>query len=145
MSWTGGCLCGAIRYEADVADTENWYCHCRMCQKAAGSVVATSAIVPKARLRITQGEPKFYRSSRFVERGFCSNCGSPLFFRPVNEDWLSIQSGTLDDPGLAPPPGPLWCRELDQLAEDRGQPEKRTHSGGRIRLKSLPLLAAQPA
>jgi len=55
MTWTGGCLCGAIRYEAEVATAENWYCHCRMCQKATGSVVSTSAIVPKAQLRITRG------------------------------------------------------------------------------------------
>lgn len=64
MIWTGGCLCGDIRYEADEAETENWYCHCRMCQKATGSVVSSSAIVPKASLRITQGEPKFFQSYR---------------------------------------------------------------------------------
>jgi hypothetical protein len=105
MTWKGGCLCGAVRYEASVSASENWYCHCRMCQKASGSVVSTSAIVPKSRLRITRGDPKYYRSSRSVERGFCSNCGSPMFFRPVNEEWISIQSGTLDDPELAPPEG----------------------------------------
>ena len=102
-TWTGGCLCGAIRYQATPAKSENWYCHCRMCQRWAGSVVATSAIIPKQNLRITKGEPKYYQSSSHVERGFCSDCGSPLIFRPVKEDWLAIQSGTLDDPEVAPP------------------------------------------
>ena len=42
MNLTGGCLCGAIRYEAKVSASENWYCHCRMCQKSTGSVVSIS-------------------------------------------------------------------------------------------------------
>lgn len=105
MKWTGGCLCGEIRFEAEVTEPENWYCHCRMCQRATGSVVSSSAVVPKAGLRITSGAPKYYRSSEFVERGFCPDCGSPLFFSPLNEDWLSVLTGTLDDPELAPPHG----------------------------------------
>ena len=105
MRWTGGCLCGAVRFEADVTATENWYCHCRMCQRSTGSVVSSSAIVPKSKLRMTKGTPKFYRSSKHVERGFCPDCGSSMFFRPVRENWLSIFTGTLDDPELAPPQG----------------------------------------
>ena len=126
MTWTGGCLCGAVRYEAKVSASENWYCHCRMCQKSTGSVVSTSAIVPKAQLRIIKGDPKFYQSSRSVERGFCANCGSPLFFRPANEDWISILSGTLDDPELAPPEGHYgieswisWLTIEDDLKKER--------------------------
>lgn len=104
-TWTGGCLCGAIRYEATPANPENWYCHCRMCQQWTGSVVATDAIVKKSEFRITQGTPKFFRSSAIAERGFCADCGSPMIFRAIDEDWLSIQTGTLDDPEIAPPSG----------------------------------------
>ena len=68
-------------------------------------MVATSAIISKQNLRITKGEPKYYRSSSYVDRGFCSDCGSPLIFRAIKEDWLSIQTGTLDDPEVAPPSG----------------------------------------
>lgn len=125
MSWTGGCLCGAVRYEARVSASENWYCHCRMCQKSSGSVVSTSAIVPKARLHMTKGDPKFFKSSQFVERGFCADCGSPMFFRPTNEDWISILSGTLDDPELAPPEGHYgieswisWLKIEDDLKKE---------------------------
>ena len=105
QTWTGGCLCGAIRYEATPENPETWYCHCRMCQRSSGSVVATDAIIRKSEFKITRGEPKFFQSSSFAERGFCPDCGSPLIFRPVKEDWLSIQTGTLDDPSVAPPAG----------------------------------------
>ena len=129
MKWKGGCLCGAVRYEANVSTSENWFCHCRMCQKATGTVVSTSAIIPKSRLQIIKGNPKFYKSSKNVERGFCSNCGSPLFFRPTNEDWMSILSGSLDDPELAPPQGHYgveswisWLKIEDDLLKERTQP-----------------------
>ena len=125
-TWTGGCLCGAVRYEATVVKSENWYCHCSMCQKASGSVVSTSAIVKKNQLCILKGTPKFYQSSTSVERGFCANCGSPLFFRPISEDWISILSGTLDDPEVAPPEGHYgieskisWLTIVDDLKQER--------------------------
>jgi hypothetical protein len=130
-TWTGGCLCGAIRYEASVTDSENWYCHCRMCQRWTGSVLTTSAIIPKADLRITKGEPKYYRSSSFVERGFCQDCASPLFFRPIKDDWVSIQTGTLDNPELAPPKGHYgvegrvsWLKIDDKLPSQRTEDDE---------------------
>lgn len=123
-TWTGGCLCGAIRYEAKLAQSENWYCHCRMCQKATGTVVSTSAIIPKSNLRMLKGSAKFFQSSANIERGFCENCGSPMFFRPVNEDWISVLSGTLDDPEVAPPEGHYgvesrisWLNIVDDLKQ----------------------------
>jgi hypothetical protein len=74
---------------------------------------------------MTKGNAKFYRSSKSVERGFCSNCGSPIFFRPDNEDWISILSGTLDDPELAPPEGHYgieswisWLKIEDNLKKE---------------------------
>jgi hypothetical protein len=124
QKWTGGCLCGAVRYEATVSESENWYCHCGMCQKATGSVVSTSAIIKKTELRILKGAAKFYQSSGSIERGFCANCGSPMFFRPIKEDWISILSGTLDDPEVAPPEGHYgieskisWLRIVDGLKQ----------------------------
>jgi len=123
--WTGGCLCGALRYEATVAKSENWYCHCRMCQKATGSAVSTSAIIKKSQLRMLKGKAKFYQSSADIERGFCENCGSPIFFRPIKEDWISILSGTLDDPEVAPPEGHYgiesrvsWLKIVDDLKQE---------------------------
>jgi len=77
-------------------------------------------------LKITRGKPKYYQSSSFVERGFCQDCGSPLFYRPIKDDWLSIQTGTLDDPELAPPKGHYgveqrigWFKTDDDLPTER--------------------------
>jgi hypothetical protein len=124
-NWTGGCLCGALRYEATVSESENWYCHCRMCQKATGSAVSTSAIIKKSQLRMLKGTAKYYQSSTDIERGFCDNCGSPMFFRPIKEDWISILSGTLDDPEVAPPEGHYgiesrisWLKIVDDLKQE---------------------------
>jgi len=124
-NWKGGCLCGALRYEATVSQSENWYCHCRMCQKATGTVVSTSAIIKKNQLRMLKGKAKFYQSSADIERGFCEDCGSPMFFRPIKEDWISILSGTLDDPELAPPEGHYgiesrisWLKIVDDLKQE---------------------------
>ena len=123
-TWSGGCLCGALRYEAAVSESENWYCHCRMCQKATGSVVSTSAVIKKDQLRMLKGTAKFYQSSAEYERGFCTNCGSPMFFSPVKEDWIAILSGTLDDPEVAPPHGHYgiesrvsWLKIVDDLKQ----------------------------
>jgi len=97
-----------------------------MCQKATGSAVSTSAIVKKDQLRLLKGAAKFYQSSDDHERGFCANCGSPMFFRPVNEDWIAILTGTLDDPELAPPQGHYgvesrisWLNIVDDLIQQR--------------------------
>lgn len=103
--WKGGCLCGAVRYEVVPSNSENWFCHCRMCQRWSGSVVATDAIVAKSEFLVTRGTIKFYRSSATAERGFCADCGSSLVFQYIDNDKLSIQTGSLDDPEVARPTG----------------------------------------
>lgn len=135
--WTGGCLCGAIRYEVTAPKSENWYCHCRMCQRWTGSVVATDTIVAAASFRITRGKPKYYRSSAYAERGFCADCGSPLVFRAIDDDRISIQTGTLDDPGVAPPTGHYgiegkvsWLEIADDLPRMRSKEEWQLGVGG---------------
>ena len=137
MKLSGGCLCGAIRYEASVPDSENWYCHCRMCQRWTGSVVAASAIIPQTALRYTRGEPGYYRSSGFAERGFCRGCGSPLVFRPIKDDWVAVQAGTLDDPGLVPPEGHFGIESrVGWLEINEGLPGKRTEDDDWFRSRS---------
>ena len=104
MPITGGCLCGAVRYEASEEPTWIAHCHCRMCQRAYGH---TSGIfvgfvgVQKRALRFTKGEPKYYKSSAWAERAFCSNCGSPLGMR--DREGHGVMVGTLDHPEEWPP------------------------------------------
>ena len=99
---TGGCLCGAVRYEAIGALRDVVVCHCRMCRKAHGHVGAYTASARDA-LRLVEARGlKWYRSSVQARRGFCSECGATLFWDGDGRDTMSIAAGTLDEPtGLA--------------------------------------------
>jgi hypothetical protein len=100
---TGGCQCGAVRYALYSMPSEPSICHCRMCQKAFGNYFAPLAGVPMADLAWTKGEPGVFKSSELVERGFCRHCGTPLFFRYVVKDRISVSIGSLDEPGRVKP------------------------------------------
>ncbi len=129
MPITGGCLCGAVRYEAREPPHMVHYCHCRMCQKSTGSAFSVSAEFRVDRFQITLGDPTFYKSSDIGRRGFCTNCGSPLFFRYNDPDHQSIwvMIGTLDDPDAALPKQHLCVEsQLSWLAINDGLP--RAHS-----------------
>ena len=75
---TGGCQCGAVRYALFADPTNPHVCHCRMCQKAFGSIGGLLVTVPE--LTWTRGAPHHFQSSNKVRRGFCSACGTPLTF-----------------------------------------------------------------
>lgn len=96
---TGGCQCGAVRYESKNAPTEGFYCHCRTCQKHVGGLFATFVRIARSSLAFTKGAPAFYRSSEIARRGFCGNCGSPLVFVYDGAEadyWVTV--GSLDHP-----------------------------------------------
>lgn len=95
-SWTGGCQCGAVRYALLDAPTNACICHCRMCQKQFGSFFGAFASVDPARLRITRGEPGWFQSSDEALRGFCRDCGTPLFYKYLSSPQLAITIGSLD-------------------------------------------------
>ena len=100
---TGGCLCGAIRYETSTPLSDVHYCHCRMCQKAFGNLFAAFGSIPREALRFTSGSPKLYRSSPYAERGFCAECGTPLTFRYLKSSWIAVSLGSLDRPEAVRP------------------------------------------
>ncbi len=99
-STTGGCLCGAVRYELAEAPTEYGACHCEMCRKFSGGIELGLQFPPGG---VTwQGEENLqtYTSSEWAERGFCKICGSSLFWRLTAEGpmqgMLSLSAGSLD-------------------------------------------------
>ncbi len=101
---TGGCLCGAVRYEASVPPANSHYCHCRMCQRAMGNVFGMFVMFPADKFRFTGAAPKRYRSSAFAERGFCADCGTPILFQyDTQPTRIGITLGSLDHPEAAPP------------------------------------------
>ena len=96
--FTGGCQCGAVRYEAAALRDNPHVCHCRMCQKATGNLFAALVGVRHEHLKWTRGAPARFRSSEHVDRGFCANCGTPLFYQYLPGEGVSFMIGTLDTP-----------------------------------------------
>jgi hypothetical protein len=94
----GGCLCGAVRYQVRGALRAVIACHCSQCRRTSGHHSAMTS-APNERLSLTSATTlSWYRSSVSAERGFCSVCGSNLFWRPYAEQRTSIAAGTLDEP-----------------------------------------------
>lgn len=108
---TGGCLCGAVRYEltGEVGAEGAGYCHCRKCQRSSGAPVVAWVTYPKSSLSITQGEPKTYQSSAKAIRKFCGACGTQLFFSYTEgPSDIDIAIATLDKPEDIVPAYHIW-------------------------------------
>lgn len=99
--YTGGCQCGAVRFRIRGTLKDSSICHCRMCQKAFGAYYAPLVSTRGAELDWTRGAPKRFRSSNFVSRGFCAECGTPLTYEAP--DGVAIAAGAFDDPSLVAP------------------------------------------
>ena len=94
----GSCLCGRVTFTVTGALKPPDACHCVQCRKHSGHYFA-STDVPKAAVAITgQENLTWYHSSAKVRRGFCSTCGSSLFFDPPARDWIGIAMGAFDTP-----------------------------------------------
>lgn len=103
MLLTGGCCCGAIRYELSGQPGNLTLCHCPTCRRASGAPNVAWLTVPPTALRWLQGAPRQFRSSAPVLRGFCGECGTALTYqRDDNPDELDVTICSLDDPTLAP-------------------------------------------
>ncbi len=99
---TGGCLCGAVRYEVRGPLRAVVDCHCSQCRRTSGHFAAFTATRPEDLVLIESGGLRWYRSSARGRRGFCEVCGSSLFWEPASGERVSIAAGTLDLPtGLA--------------------------------------------
>jgi hypothetical protein len=96
MAWTGGCLCGEVRYEVGAEPLWVCHCHCSKCRKQTGAALSTYVGFPAGTVRWLAREPTRYRSSKDVERSFCSTCGSTIGFHRVHETSLSV--GSFDQP-----------------------------------------------
>lgn len=100
---TGGCLCGAVRYEARGMPELSAICHCRMCQRASGSPFMALIFMPSGTIQLIKGELLIYRSSPTANRHFCGRCGSPIIFERPARSLSAIVVGSLDDPNIFKP------------------------------------------
>ena len=123
----GGCQCGAVRYALYSEPTNPHVCHCRMCQKASGGYFGAFAGVPLADFAWEKGTPGVFKSSELAERGFCQDCGTPLSFRYVDKDRISVSLGSLDEPARVAPARQYGVESrLDFLATLTTLPGSRT-------------------
>jgi hypothetical protein len=112
---TGGCLCGAIRYESAGDPVFALQCHCRDCQRQSGAAFVAAIRVPAAGFRITQGTPRRYvaraDSGNDTTRMFCGDCGSPLFVQvSTRPDLVGLRVCSLDDPSGFTPEADIFVK-----------------------------------
>jgi hypothetical protein len=96
--WTGGCLCGAVRYFAKGEPLWAGHCHCKNCRKMSGAAFVTFAGFPPERFEWTKGEIAVYAATPDYRRGFCRECGSSVVSWRVSEvdKWIAPFLGSLD-------------------------------------------------
>src|SRR5438046_712856 len=95
---TGGCLCGAVRYEYSGGTGPAAYCHCADCRKCTGSAFNVGVRVDARSFRVVRGQPKEFTkaadSGNYLTRHFCSECGSPLYTSsPRHPGSLYVKAG----------------------------------------------------
>lgn len=112
---SGGCLCGAVRYESQGEPVFSLQCHCRDCQRQSGTAYVAAMRVPSAGFRITGGTPKRYAtkadSGNEVVRVFCGDCGSAIYVQvSTRPDLVGLRVGTLDDPSEFRPEADIFVK-----------------------------------
>ena len=98
MVHSGSCLCGKVRYEVDGPLRPVVACHCSQCRKQSGHFYAATNAPDQAIKIFGQSNLTWYESSSDARRGFCSVCGSALFWKKESDDFTSILAGSLDAP-----------------------------------------------
>lgn len=114
---TGGCLCGAVRFEAHGVPRFIVNCHCGDCRKATGAAFSTWVGYDSANVSWT-GQRSMYASSPTVQRGFCARCGTPLSYS--GKEWIAethLLAGVFDEQADLVPTGDAYPGEkLDWVA-----------------------------
>ncbi len=132
--FTGGCLCGAVRYTSTADPALCGHCHCDDCRRSSGTGHCTHLILPAAALSLT-GELRFYDrpadSGNLISRGFCPVCGAAVLSRnSAMPDMVFPRASSLDDPEVAKPQmvvyasrAPSWDRLDPSLPSFAAMPE----------------------
>lgn len=114
---SGGCQCGAVRYEIHADPRMLYVCHCTDCQKQSSSAFGMSLIVEPGALRFSRGESKLRAWDTRGDDGgikrcrFCQVCGSRIYHGSDRAgDNISIKAGTLDETGWLRPVAQIWLQ-----------------------------------
>jgi hypothetical protein len=122
---SGGCACGRVRYRARIANDEAYLCHCRMCQRATGSVSIAFKNVRKADVD-WESEPDWYQSSPIARRPYCRDCGTSLGFAFPDSENMDLTVASFDDPSRFRPVHHFGVESLHRAwINTEGLPEHR--------------------
>jgi hypothetical protein len=118
---TGGCLCGKVRYSANVEPAFVGVCHCTDCQKFTGSAFSVVVAMPKDALSVQGNVNTFSKpgdSGQPIQRRFCPECGSPVVEEAAAmPGMVMIGAGTLDDPSWVKPAMQIFCDSAQPWVE----------------------------
>jgi hypothetical protein len=114
QTYTGGCACGAIRYEIAAEPVMVGHCQCRDCQRDSGTGHASHMAFPRAAAHLSGQAThwdKAAESGNSVSRAFCPTCGSPVFSTNNGmPELLFIRAASLDDPSRYKPQMVVWSK-----------------------------------
>lgn len=95
---TGRCECGSVAFTITADLVAPSACHCSQCRRLSGHYWSGTSVKHPDLTFTSDATLKWYRSSDHAERGFCSECGSSLFYRPIDSDHVSVAMGSLASP-----------------------------------------------
>ncbi len=123
----GGCACGRVRYTAAVEPDEAYLCHCRMCQRATGSISIAFINAKLDGIR-WEREPDWYDSSPIARRPYCRQCGTSLGFAfKEGSDKMDLTVASFDNPSPFTPKHHFGAESMHRSwINTEGLPEMRT-------------------
>ena len=123
----GGCACGRIRFSARIESDEAYLCHCRMCQRATGSVSIAFKNVKQADVHWSH-EPDWYESLPIAVRPYCRECGTSLGFKYVEgTENIDLAVAAFDDPSRFRPTSHFGAEAMHRAwLNTEGLPEQRS-------------------
>lgn len=123
----GGCACGRVRFTTTAEPEEAYLCHCRMCQRATGSVSIAFASFPLDGIR-WESEPDWYDSSPIARRPYCRECGTSLgFIFKEHSGRMDLTVASFDDPSPFKPKHHFGAESMHRAwVNTEGLPEYRT-------------------
>jgi hypothetical protein len=130
---TGGCACGRVRFIAQVHDDEAYLCHCRMCQRATGSISIAFKNVKRSDVR-WGADPDWYDSSPIAARPFCGECGTSLgFMFKEDSENMDLTVASFDNPSRFRPVSHFGAESMHRpWLNTEGLPETRTEEHGKL-------------
>lgn len=124
---SGGCACGRVRFAASIHDDKAYLCHCRMCQRATGSVSIAFKNLKESDVAWESG-PDWFESSPIAIRPYCRDCGTSLGFKfKEGSEYMDLTVASFDDPSRFKPAHHFGAEHiLRSWLNTEGLPEKRT-------------------